>query len=39
MDRELWDHFGVNVLVQPVRDLLDDVDRALARLATPEAPP
>jgi hypothetical protein len=33
VDRELWDHFGVHVLEQPVVDFLNELEDELGRLA------
>jgi hypothetical protein len=33
VDRELWDHFGVHVLEQPVLEFLNDLEGALGGLA------
>jgi hypothetical protein len=37
VDRELWDHFGVHVLEQPVLDFLNEVEHELGRLAAAHA--
>jgi hypothetical protein len=33
LERELWDHFGVRVIEEPVAELLHELERALGRLA------
>jgi len=33
VDRELWDHFGVHVVEQPILDFLNDLEGELGRLA------
>jgi SIR2-like domain/TIR domain len=37
VDRELWDHFGVHVIEQPVLDFLNEVEYELGRLAAAHA--
>jgi hypothetical protein len=37
VERELWDHFGVHVVEEPVVTFLDELERSLARLATVDA--
>jgi len=37
VERELWDHFGVNVVEEPVGSFLDELERELARLAPVDA--
>jgi hypothetical protein len=33
VERELWDHFGVNVVEQPLPEFLNELERELGRLA------
>ena len=32
VERELWDHFGVNVVEAPLAEFVDEVERELGRL-------
>jgi SIR2-like protein/TIR domain-containing protein len=36
VERELWDHFGVNVIEEPVAEFLDEVEHELSRVAVAE---
>ena len=33
VERELWDHFGVNVIDEPLTDFMNELERELGRLA------